>query len=306
LRAIPIFDTNIYGHVQDGSIPQAEWRFLLRHRPGHGWPLSTVSALELLAGVHAVPSERFHRHRDQIELACNLSKGRIHEEPRFLLCKEVLRVPFPTQLPRLPTKLLADYMTVARRSSSREEILARNVLVKGLLTRGGGQAGRAGFNPSVINELVSGPKRAWQAEVHRIASEIYPNWQEHFQETGRRLPEEMRKKLESRSAWDAERTKFSESVLRWLGATVEPESVTEIATRLDAVLEFTIYVTREFLIRNYKLEKHESDVYDQFQLHHLSMDRFVIVTEDKDFRTRVSHSSQMERILSFDQFLKSL
>jgi hypothetical protein len=91
-----------------------------------------------------------------------------------------------------------------------------------------------------------------------------------------------------------------------MGAPTKPDSVTEVAKRLDAVLEFTIFVTREFLTRNYNLEKHESDVYDQFQLHYLAMDRFIIVSEDKDVSARTSRSNQARRIISFDQFLKSL
>jgi hypothetical protein len=47
MRPIPIFDTNIFGDVQSGDIPAGDWRYLLRHRPGHGWPLSLVTALEL-------------------------------------------------------------------------------------------------------------------------------------------------------------------------------------------------------------------------------------------------------------------
>jgi hypothetical protein len=47
----PIFNTNIFGHVQDGSISQKDWRFLLAHRSGHGWALSSVTGLELLAGI---------------------------------------------------------------------------------------------------------------------------------------------------------------------------------------------------------------------------------------------------------------
>jgi hypothetical protein len=80
----------------------------------------------------------------------------------------------------------------------------------------------------------------------------------------------------------------------------------DFGKRLDAVLEFTIFVTREFLTRDYNLEKHESDVYDQFQLHYLAMDRFVIVTEDRKIRKRTSLSSQLRRIKSFDEFLKTL
>lgn len=306
MRLTPIFDTNIFGHAQDGLISPKDWRFLLRHSPGHGYPLSIVTVLELLAGVYAVPSERFLQHREQIELACNLSKGRIHEEPRFLLCKEVLGVPFPTELARLPTKLLADYMTVARRANSQQEILAGKVLVKGLLTRGGGHKGYSGFPPSVLKKLVAGPKSAWKQIIENLASENYPRWREHYQETAKRLPDSLRKDLDVRLDSDTERMKFVESALRWLGGSTDPASVAQIMKRLDAVLEFTVYVLREFLLREYKLENHESDVYDQFQLHYLAMDRFVIVTQDRDFQTRTSHSSQAKRILSFDQFLKSL
>jgi len=60
------------------------------------------------------------------------------------------------------------------------------------------------------------------------------------------------------------------------------------------------------LLGNYNVEKHESDVYDQFQLHYLALDRFVIVSEDRDLQTRIAHSSQAGRILSFQRFLQSL
>jgi hypothetical protein len=307
LRLTPIFDTNIFGHVQDGSISQTDWRFLLAHRPGHGWPLSSVTTLELLAGVHdEVRPENFIQQRKQIEFAYQLSKGRIHEEPRFLICNEVLGRPLPPEVPRLPIEVLADYMTVVRRAKSLEEILSNRVRVNRLVTRGKGHAGLAGFKPSALTNLVSGPKRAWQKEVERNASEIYPRWREHFQKTRKRLPDELRKEVASRLASDAERVEYSESFLRWMGASVETESVAEITKRLDAVLEFTIFVTREFLTRNYNLEKNRSDVYDQFQLHHLAMERFIIVSEDKDFRTRTSRSNQAERIMSFDQFLRTL
>jgi hypothetical protein len=112
LRPAPIFDTNIFGHVQDGSIPQSDWHYLFRRRPGRGWPLSAVTALELLGGVDDVPSEKFLQLKEQVELAYKLSNGRILEEPRFLLCKEVLRIPFPPDLIPPSTPQLARYMDV--------------------------------------------------------------------------------------------------------------------------------------------------------------------------------------------------
>ena len=77
VRLKPIFDTNIFGHVQDGSISAREWRFLLRNRPGHGWPISVVTALELLAGLPGATPEKFQKLKGQIEFAHKLSKGRV-------------------------------------------------------------------------------------------------------------------------------------------------------------------------------------------------------------------------------------
>jgi len=71
-------------------------------------------------------------------------------------------------------------------------------------------------------------------------------------------------------------------------------------------LEFTIFISREFLLRNYSLDKHHSDVFDWFQLYYLAMDQFVIVTGDPDLSHRTQQSSQAGRIMSFAQFLSSL
>ena len=96
----------------------------------------------------------------------------------------------------------------------------------------------------------------------------------------------------------------------WLRAAGAPvvagESVAEITKRLDAVLEFTLFVVREFLTGSYSLEKHGSDVYDQFQLHYLAVDKFVIVSDDSDLSKRTSRSCQADRIKSFNEFLQSL
>ncbi len=299
----PIFDTNVFGDIQDGKIPESDWRFLLRHRPGHGWPLSPVTALELLAGVHKVPSEKFSRVRGQAELVYKLSKGRVLEDAHFLLCKEVLHVPF--LLAHLRPALITDYMDVVRCARSLEEIRERRVFVRRLLTKGNGP-GHAGFNASVVKKLVAGPKRQWSNATEMFASEVYPQWREHFQTTGKRLPDEMRSGVESRLAWGPGKAKFVEAKLAWLGASTEPGLVAEITKRLDAVLEFATFVVRQFLLGNYNLEKHESDVYDNFQLHYLAFERFVIVSGDSDLSKRTLTSHQAGRIMSFESFLRSL
>jgi hypothetical protein len=297
LRPTPIFDTNIFGHVQEGSIPKSDWQRLLRHRPGHGWPLSCVTALELLAGLHDVPSRKFPQLKEQFDLAFKLSNGRILEEPRFLFCTEVLRIPFPDDFIPPSASVIACYIDVVRRAKTLAEILAGRVPYKG---------GRAGFQTtSVLNDLVTGPKNQWVEGVEAIATRNFPRWRELYQQTGKRLPPEMRKELEPRSAWEAQRCAFAQSILAWLGASTKPECVAETTERLDAVLEFTIFVAREFLVGNYSLEKHWSDVYDQFQLHYLAIDRFIIVSEDSDLSKRTSRSRQASRIMPFQEFLQT-
>lgn len=306
MRPKPIFDTNIFGHVQDGSISGADWRFLLRHRPGHGWPLSIVTAVELLVGLDGASPQRFAHAKEQIGLAYRLSRGRVLEDPNFLFCKEVLRAPFPAKLARPRPELIADYMQVACCAKSLEDIRGRRVQVRGLRTRGGGQEGFAGFDPAVVAELLAGPKREWVDRSEMFADEVYSPWREHLEKTGKRVPDEMRAALKARRIWDAEKAKLCEAKLLWLEANAAPESVREISRRLEAEIDFSIFVYREMLLGNYKPEKHASDVYDQFQLHYLAMDRFILVSEDRALATRTASSAQADRILSFEAFLKGL
>jgi hypothetical protein len=189
-------------------------------------------------------------------------------------------------------------MDVVRRATTLDQLLSGRIPYKGRT---------AGINStSVLADLMAGPKKSWMAEVELMADEIYPDWRDHFRRTGRRLPLEMRKNVEPISTWESQRPGFVKVLLDWLGATPGPELIAEIATKLDAVLEFTIFVAREFLLRNYSLKKHHSDVFDQFQLQYLAMDKFVIVSGDPDLTKRTANSTQADRIMTSQQFLQSL
>jgi len=296
LRLKPIFDTNIFGHVQSGLIPQSDWQFLLRYRERFGWRLSMITALELLAGVHQIPPDRFtHLHR-QVELAFALSKGHILEEPVALICREVLQIPFPLTAPA--EKVVSVHLDIVRRASTLQQLLEGRVPFKG---------GPAGFKTtSAIDQVVSGPKKEWIEAIEKIATDKYPAWRELFQRDGRRLPPEMCRELESQSALAEQKRSLTEYFLRWLGASSEPAAVDFAVKKLDASLEFANFVLREFLTSNYSVEKHASDVYDQFQLRYLAVDRFIVVTDDSDLTKRTVRSSQADRILTFEQFLRTL
>jgi hypothetical protein len=103
------------------------------------------------------------------------------------------------------------------------------------------------------------------------------------------------------------RSAFIEDMLHdMLKQAFKPSLIDIMMRRWDAVLEFTTFVVRSFLIGNFSIERHSSDVFDQFQLRYLAMDRFIIVTNDVDLTKRTAHSLQAERILSFQQFLSRL
>jgi hypothetical protein len=297
VRLIPIFDTNIFGDLQRGSISQDAWRRVRQRAPGRGWPLSSVTALELLAAVDAAPAASFLDVKQRISAAYSMCSGRILEDPRMLLCKEILRIPFPTDQAAPAGNVIARQMDVVRRSNSLEQLL------KGIPYKGRHIKMNA---TDAITQVMAGPKKDWKVAVERMADEYYPGWREHFKNTGKRIPPEKKKELKPRSTWQPQRAEFIKSLMRWLNTNETPELVDDLCKRFDAVLEFTIFISREFLIGNYSLEEHDSDVFDMFQLQYLAMDRFVIVSNDPDLAHRTHHSHQASRIMAFDQFLSTL
>jgi hypothetical protein len=298
VNRVPIFDTNILSDVQRGRIKATDWSVLLRRRPRHGWPLSSVTALELLAGIDAAPPKNFESVRERVSLAFDVCKGRILEDPRFLICTELLRIPaHQVTLPSF-AKTLTNYMDVVRRANSFQELTSVGVAYKGRKARLN--------NTAILTELMEGPKQEWVKTVENMADERYSDWRANLKATGKRLPRDLAEGLKPRSAWLALRPTYVKALLIWLGASDDLPVVEEFLSRLDAALEFVTFVTQEFLLRNYNLEKHESDVFDHFQLLHLALDRFVIVSADPDLLVRTRSSRQAPRIMTFEQFLATL
>jgi hypothetical protein len=181
VRSIPIFDTNIFGHAQSGKISPSEWRLLNRHRPGHGWRLSAVSALELLVDLPNLTSEeKFHQFRKRLELAMRLSNGRVLEEPRLLICADVLKVPFPASIPRLPVRTLIEHMQVIRRAQSLKQVHEGFIRWKSRYAKL--------QSTNAVRNVVTLVKQRWIQQVHQFADGVFPEWRNCYAETGHRLP----------------------------------------------------------------------------------------------------------------------
>jgi hypothetical protein len=298
LRLKPIFDTNVFGHVQSGLIPQSDWQFLLQRRPRHGWPLSVITVLELLAGLDGIPSEKFPDLKAQVSLAFNLSRGRILEDPTLMLCRDVLHIPIPADLVAPSGSVLQRHMDLLRRAATLGQLL-QGLPYKGLHAR---------FQDlSAVNDIVSDLKSKWVNGLEVIATAHNPTWRELFRKRGRRLPPGIRRQIDPPSAWNTEKRAFIEILLRDLLKTKpEPALVDVMMEKLSAVLEFTVFVLHAFLTGNYSLERNSSDVFDQFQLRYLAKDSFVVVTGDADLSNRTVPSSQTHRVMTFHDFLQTL
>jgi hypothetical protein len=301
MRPIPLFDTNIFSDLQEGKISAEDWQHILRLRPRKGWPLSAITVLELLVGVHRVAPEKFGQSKKQLDFARELSKGRVLDEPRVLLCENILHRSFPFQ--PISKSGLTKLMEITCLANSKADILQGRVEYKRSIYRG---KRSAGIDTALISDLMAGPKEDWVKQIETQLFEIYPNWREHLTQTGLRLPAQLRNRLESPEVWELSREKFSESMLSWLGGDAGGPRPSEFADRIDAVLRFTFWVMRESLLRRYSYEKHESDIYDQIQLHYLANEKYIFVTNDQKLRNRLAGSSQANRILCFNHFLKSL
>lgn len=149
-------------------------------------------------------------------------------------------------------------------------------------------------------------KKKWIKQVQAFTDGIYPDWRTHFERTGRRVPPDIRKELIPEGLWRVQESCFVYGFVQWLGANPESRLIADMTTRLDAVLRFTRFVVREFVIGNYSLERNDSDVFDQFQLHYLALDGFIVISHDPDMTKRTSGSAQADRIMSFDAFLQKL
>jgi hypothetical protein len=147
-------------------------------------------------------------------------------------------------------------MDVVRRAKSFRELTSSGVDYKGRKARVN--------DTSVLTEVMAGPKNDWAKTVENMADERCPDWRANLKATGKRLPAELAEGLKSRPTWLALRPTYVKSLLAWLGAADDEPLVDEFLPRLDAALEFVTFVTQEFLLRNYNLEKHKSDVFDHF------------------------------------------
>lgn len=299
IHVIPLFDTNIFVHLVEGRISPGDWRRVIRLRPARGWPASAITVLELLVGIHGVAPEDFDQAKKQLRHVWELSRGRVLDEPRVLLCRDLFHANFPYE--PISAGALSKLTNVVCLADTLDDLREARVSYKSCIYHA---KRKAGVDTRLISDLMIGPKRDWIRQITSLLTDIYPEWRTYSEKTQFHIPPDLRRRLEPSDVWLRTRHKFSESILEWLRIDGSNFNPAEFAMKIDAVISFTIWVLQESLLRKYAFENHESDIYDQFQLHYLANENYVFVTNDKKLRGRTASSAQAGRILSFDQFLR--
>ena len=83
--------------------------------------------------------------------------------------------------------------------------------------------------------------------MHQTADALYPDWRKCLADTGWRLPDQMRKTLKYKEAFEARSLELTSGMVDWLGAAKTSEIIAMLASQLDAVVRFTAFVVAEFL-----------------------------------------------------------
>jgi hypothetical protein len=301
MRLTPLFDTNVFSNASMGLIDQASWRFLRKHRTRKGWPLSAVTAIELLAGLRMVPQDKFGKARDAIALAFDLSSGRVLKEPRQLVCEQLFGREFPEA--EIRTKVLSNFLLVASRAREKRELSERKVFIKRHSSRVNTYGG---FDPAIVGDLLKGPKEKWVETLGSVLNQVTPLWRERIARGEAYLSPVERMKLRGKAVWTDKRAEFLRAFTEWLSPGLNEQQLLCIDQKMDAVLTLAISILRDVFLRNYAFSKHDSDVYDLFQLHYLALDRYVLVTDDERLAKRLDVSTQRSKVMSFGAFLGTL
>jgi hypothetical protein len=300
MRPTPLFDTNIFSDVATGKITPATWASLKKVRPRRGWPLSCITAMELLAGIDKACGDDFESAQIAIAKSYELSSGRVLKEPRALLCEELLKCEFPEG--QIEPKVLSRHLLVVSRAKNKQDLLKHEVFIRQHSRR---TSTYAGFDPSIVATLMEGPKEKWVGMLEAVLTEAAPSWRDRVAKGEPYFSAAERDEVKRKEVWVRKRSDFLRAFTDWLSPDIDEEELRRLGEKMDLVLTFAIAIVKEVLLRNYSFSKHDSDMYDLLQLHYLAFDRYVFVTADDRLRSKLSASGQAGRLLNLHEFLNA-
>jgi predicted nucleic acid-binding protein len=273
IRPKLFLDTNICIYAANETIPRDEWRRVLKHIEAHySYQVSFVTVKELFAKISRGGDNRFEENKKALRTLCEPPQLDFLPYPPVFAIRTVLGLP------------------VARRSKFPEDQLYETVC-KAILQCSSKAQLKAGV------PYPGKPRGLFSFDL------------DHFDQHENRAQKEHLDLLLGMQAGRVETSdpmELAAFLLRDFGQAFDTASCSTLTNALSAVHTFSRNLGKLSKNKRAKLERRENDWGDIMQLYYLSDESMHFLTCDEKCRNQTQGSTQQNRILLYEEIVRSL
>lgn len=261
-----IFDAQIPSDVQSGRIARADWELVLKYISSRArYAISSITLYELIAGIDGGDDAHFPENRDRMKVLYEPARRKLLPLASDFVRRTLFGLPVRTKAFQ-PDKLKR-LIEVILHASTKADLKDGRVRLRGQ-TYG-----------SPISELADQIRRGKKVDADRL--------------------ERLRQGLLCASTQDT----WSRAVLDRMEVPATPENVVKLLAAMDAAWRYEF--ARYGLAKNqtYNFADHASDWLDGQLLYYLADPLIHFVTLDTKIKDRARGSTQLNRILHFNDLL---
>ena len=266
LRPKFMFDAQIPCYVQSGRIARADWESVLRYMSSRArYAVSSITLYELIAGIDGGDEAHFPENRDRVRVLYEPARRELLPLASDFVRRTLFR--FPISAEAFQPDKLKQLIEVILHASTKADLKGGRVRLWGQ-TYG-----------SPISELADQIRRGKKVDADRL--------------------ERLRQGLLRASTQET----WSRAVLDRMKVPATPENVVKLQAAMDAAWRYEL--TRYGLAKNqpYNFADHASDWLDSQLLYYLADPLIHFVTLDTKIKDRARGSTQLNRILHFNELL---
>jgi hypothetical protein len=261
-----MFDVQIPSYVQSGRIARADWESVLKYMSSRArYAISSITLYELIAGIDGGDDAHFPENRDRVRVLYEPARRELLPLASDFVRRTLFRLPI--RVDAFQPDKLKQLIEVILRASTKADLKGGRVRLRGQ-TYG-----------SPISELTDQIRRGKKVDADRL--------------------ERLRQGLLRASTQDT----WSREVLYRMKVPDTPENVVKLQAAMDAAWRYEL--ARYGLAKNqaYNFADHASDWLDSQLLYYLADPLIHFVTLDTKIKDLARGSTQLNRILDFNDLL---
>ncbi len=268
-------DTNVCIYAASGKIDPAEWRRVRKHIATHyRYCVSFITLKELFSKLARGSDAYFERNKEPLRVLYQPARRRFLPYPSVFALRTVLGIKSAARI---------------HDSGLTEEVWAEKVL-------------RAVLDAPSKTRLKDGIKVPNQKLMRSFDLDHFDRHENAPQNEHAELLQGIR---EGKTDPPVAR-KWAAWILHQHDITPYTDACEKLAVALDAAYRCTVSLSELERDKGYDFKKHASDWGDSLQLFYLCDDSMHFLTMDADFCYRTKGSSQSSRILTYEEFVRSI